>query len=116
VPSGIDLCTGPQLDEGVWNFVEARCTMHGTDGSAVNELWVNGVQEATGTGANMPSGGTTYTRLRAGLVSSGLTQTNDIELWMDEVYIDRERKGPGHGAASEPRDGARLHSAWLRGR
>jgi hypothetical protein len=94
VPSGADLVTGPQLCEEFWHYIEAKCTMHGTGGSASNELWVNGVQVGSGTGANMPAAGTTYTRLRAGIVATGSTHSNDLELYFDSVYANSSRQGP----------------------
>ncbi len=86
------------MPEGRWVHLEVRQRFSSSNGSAVNEVWMDGDRLGSNTTAN--SYGRTITRLRAGLVSidSG-SQTQPLRLWFDDVVIDSRRVGQqGSGA------------------
>lgn len=88
-----DLVTPFTLPEGHWFWLEVHQKLSGTDGVAINEVWIDGVRVASSTRAN--SYGHGVTRLRYGLVAIGQTvQTNPLELWFDQAVIDTSYIGP----------------------
>lgn len=107
-----ELVVGSRLPENRWHFIECRTKMHGTDGSAINELWVNGMMIGISTKKNMPAGGVTWTRLRAGIVATGSLQTNDSTLYVDAIYANAAKQGPAAVAASRGR-GSLLRTGWM---
>lgn len=87
------LVTPFTLPEGHWFWLEVHQKLSGTDGIAVNEVWIDGISVASSTRAN--SYGHGVTRLRYGLVAIGETvQTNPLELWFDRALIRTGYIGP----------------------
>jgi hypothetical protein len=79
--------------EGRWVWLEVHQVLSDHEGSALNELWVDGRPASTSRRAN--TFGRDATRLRWGIVSIGAGgQTNDLELWFDRATISTGRIGP----------------------
>ncbi len=89
---GITYLAGPYPlpTEGVWHNLEVRQTLSPVAGSASNALYVDGILQGSSTGANMfGATGNRYNWLRAGIVSSGVTQTTPISLFLDNLSVTR---------------------------
>lgn len=91
--------TGTIIPEGRWVFIEARQKLSATPGVAVNEVWIDGRRIGESTLANLQAAGDQVTRMRVGIVSTG-TQSNDLTVYADAIYIDAVRRGPGAQAVS----------------
>ena len=89
---GITYTAGPFLlpSENAWHSIEVRQTLSPVNGAAVNSLYLDGVHQGTSTVANMfGATGNRYNWFRAGVVSSGQTQTNPISLWVDNLSMTK---------------------------
>ena len=81
------------LSAGRWHWIDVR-QKFGGDGSAVNELWVDGQEVGSSTTHNWR--GRRATHHRIGLVAeSASKQTNALDLWFDRAYIGDKRLAEG---------------------
>ncbi len=85
----VSLITGPPIAEERWNWVEVHQHLSNVDGSAINELFVNGTKIGAANARNCTRSNLVVSRFRAGVVATSGGQTNPIT-----VYIDRVRCGP----------------------
>jgi hypothetical protein len=97
-PGTTPLDTGYLISEEVWTHLEVHQVISQFDGTAVNEIWVDGVQEGQSTVANYkgtayPSGERAINRLRFGLVSES-SATQVLDLYIDDMVISDGRMGP----------------------
>jgi concanavalin A-like lectin/glucanase superfamily protein len=88
------------LPEGRWNWVEMHVKLNDTDGSAVNQLKINGKLMGSSTRANVFSGRSAYNRVRYGFVSLG-GNDDTLTAWMDRISISASERGPA-GTDSPP--------------
>jgi hypothetical protein len=94
------LLGGYDVPEGRWVHLEVRQRLSSSSGQAINEVWMDGRRLGSNTSAN--SYGRNATRLRAGIVAvSAGQQTNNLQLWFDDVTISSSRVGP-KGSTSSP--------------
>lgn len=103
-----------EMPEGQWNWVEMHIRLNQTNGSATNELKINGVSKGTSTLANEFSGKAAYNRVRYGLVSSGANGDN-IDLYVDRATIERTELGLVRGYESTVLGTSGLISYWRLG-
>lgn len=87
--------SGIKLTEGEWHHVEARQRFHATDGQAINDLWIDDELVGSSTTKNTYRADIVIDRDRFGVVASGSTQTNDLEVFLDRLRISTERTGSG---------------------
>ncbi len=89
---GITYTAGPFLlpSENAWHNIEVRQTLSPVNGTASNAVYVDGVFQGSSTAANMfGATGNRYNWFRAGIVSSGQSQTTPISLWVDNLSLTR---------------------------